>query len=94
MFKRQSAFNSVGITLREELLKEFPKRIVDVQSALDLAMTVKYETGTTKMVINKSAILLCVNQRRSDTTVTRTKMPQKEFSNVKLFEAFVRIMYR
>lgn len=32
------------------------KLIVDVQSALDLAMTVKYETGTTKIVINKSAI--------------------------------------
>lgn len=32
------------------------KLIVDVQSALDLAMTVKYETGTTKIVINKSAV--------------------------------------
>lgn len=32
------------------------KRIVDVQSALDLAMTVKYETGAAKIVINKSAV--------------------------------------
>lgn len=32
------------------------KLIVDVQSALDLAMTVKYETGTAKIVINKSAV--------------------------------------
>lgn len=32
------------------------KLIVDVQTALDLAMTVKYETGTTKIVINKSAV--------------------------------------
>lgn len=32
------------------------KLIVDVQSALDLAMTVKYETDTTKIVINKSAV--------------------------------------
>ena len=32
------------------------KLIVDVQSALDLAMTVKYETGAAKIVINKSAV--------------------------------------
>lgn len=32
------------------------KLIIDTQSALDLAMTVKYETGTTKIVINKSAV--------------------------------------
>lgn len=30
--------------------------IVDTQSALDLVMTVKYETGATKLVISKSAI--------------------------------------
>lgn len=30
--------------------------IVDTQSALDLVMTVKYETGATKIVINKSAV--------------------------------------
>lgn len=30
--------------------------IFDIQSALDLAMTVKYETGATKIVINKSAV--------------------------------------
>lgn len=32
------------------------KLIVDTQSALDLAMAVKYETGATKIVINKLAI--------------------------------------
>ncbi len=32
------------------------KLIVDTQSALDLAMTVKYETGSAKIVINKSAV--------------------------------------
>lgn len=32
------------------------KLIVDTQSALDLAMTAKYETGATKIVINKSAV--------------------------------------
>ena len=32
------------------------KLIVDTQSALDLAMTVKYETGATNIVINKSAV--------------------------------------
>lgn len=32
------------------------KVIVDLQSALDLAMTVKYETGAEKIVINKSAV--------------------------------------
>ncbi len=32
------------------------KLIVDTQSALDLAMTVKYETGTTKIAIHKSAV--------------------------------------
>ncbi len=32
------------------------KLIVDAQSALDLAMTVKYETGATDIVINKSAV--------------------------------------
>ena len=32
------------------------KLIVDVQSALDLAMTVKDETGAAKIVINKSAV--------------------------------------
>ncbi len=32
------------------------KLIVDVQSALDLAMTVQYETGAAKIAINKSAV--------------------------------------
>ncbi len=32
------------------------KLIVDTQSALDLVMTVKYETGATKIIINKSAV--------------------------------------
>ncbi len=32
------------------------KLIVDVQSALDLAMTVKYETGAVKIVIDKKAV--------------------------------------
>ncbi len=32
------------------------KLIVDLQSALDLAMTVKYETGAEKIVINKPAV--------------------------------------
>lgn len=32
------------------------KLIVDIQSALDLAMTVKYETGAAQIVINKSAV--------------------------------------
>ena len=32
------------------------KRIYDTQSALDLAMTVKYETGAEKIVLNKKAI--------------------------------------
>ncbi len=32
------------------------KIIVDVQSALDMAMTVKYETNTTKIVIDKNLI--------------------------------------
>lgn len=32
------------------------KVIVDVQSALDLAMTVKYETGADKIVIDKKAV--------------------------------------
>lgn len=32
------------------------KLIVDTQSALDLVMTVKYETGATNIVINKSAV--------------------------------------
>lgn len=32
------------------------KLIVDVQSALDLAMTVKYETGAARIVIAKAAI--------------------------------------
>ena len=31
-------------------------QIADTQSALDLAMTVKYETGTTNIVISKSAV--------------------------------------
>lgn len=30
--------------------------ITDAQSALDLAMTVKYETGTANIVLNKSAV--------------------------------------
>lgn len=30
--------------------------IVDTQSALDLAMTVKYETGAINIIINKSAV--------------------------------------
>lgn len=32
------------------------KIIVDTQSALDLAMTVKYEAGTARIVVNKSAV--------------------------------------
>ena len=32
------------------------KLIVDVQSALDLAMTVKYETGAVKIAIDKTAV--------------------------------------
>lgn len=32
------------------------KLIVDAQSALDLAMTVRYETGSTDIVISKSAV--------------------------------------
>lgn len=32
------------------------KVIVDVQSALDLAMTVKYETGVAKIIIDKAAV--------------------------------------
>ncbi len=32
------------------------KVIVDVQSALDLAMTVRYETGTSRIVISKDAV--------------------------------------
>ena len=32
------------------------KIITDVQSALDLAMSVKYDTGTNKIVIDKTAI--------------------------------------
>lgn len=32
------------------------KLIVDVQSALDLAMTAKYETGAANIVISKSAV--------------------------------------
>ena len=32
------------------------KLIVDVQSALDLAMTVKYETGADRIVIGKEAV--------------------------------------
>ncbi len=32
------------------------KLITDTQSALDLAMTVKYETGATDIVIDKSAV--------------------------------------
>lgn len=32
------------------------KVIVDVQSALDLAMTVKYETGSNKIVMDKKAV--------------------------------------
>ncbi len=32
------------------------KLIVDVQSALDLVMTVKYETGAVKIVIDKKAV--------------------------------------
>ncbi len=30
--------------------------ITDVQSALDLAMTVKYETGATKIIVDKAAV--------------------------------------
>lgn len=32
------------------------KVIVDAQSALDLAMTVKYETGATRLVVDKKAV--------------------------------------
>ncbi len=32
------------------------KVIVDIQSALDLAMTVKYETGATKIIVDKTAV--------------------------------------
>lgn len=40
----------VAVVSSDELL------ITDVQSALDLIMTVKYETGCTNIVINKGAI--------------------------------------
>ena len=33
------------------------KIIVDTQSALDLAMTVKYETGAEKIILNKKAVV-------------------------------------
>lgn len=32
------------------------KVIVDIQSALDLAMTVKYETGAAKIIVDKTAV--------------------------------------
>lgn len=32
------------------------KVIVDIQSALDLAMTIKYETGATKIIVDKTAV--------------------------------------
>jgi len=38
------------------VLSSEEKLIVDIQSALDLAMTVKYETGTTNIVISKLAV--------------------------------------
>lgn len=41
----------IAVVSSEELL------ITDVQSALDLIMTVKYETGCTNIVINKEAIV-------------------------------------
>ena len=41
----------VAVVSSEELL------ITDVQSALDLIMTVKYETGCTNMVVNKEAVV-------------------------------------
>ncbi len=40
----------IAVVSDEEVL------ITDVQSALDLMMTVKYETGAEKIVINKKAI--------------------------------------
>ncbi|MDD3186070.1 MAG: DUF4180 domain-containing protein [Anaerostipes sp.] len=41
----------VAVVNSDELL------ITDVQSALDLIMTIKYETGCTNIAINKSAII-------------------------------------
>ena len=41
----------IAVVSSEELL------ITDVQSALDLMMTVKYETGCTNIAINKEAIV-------------------------------------
>ena len=41
----------VAVVNSEELL------ITDVQSALDLVMTVKYETGCTNIAVNKGAII-------------------------------------
>lgn len=41
----------IAVVSSEELL------ITDVQSALDLVMTVKYETGCTNIAINKGAIV-------------------------------------
>ena len=41
----------VAVVNSEELL------ITDVQSALDLVMTVKYETGCTNIAVNKDAII-------------------------------------
>lgn len=42
--------NTIAVITSEE------KRITDVQSALDLIMTAKYEAQTDKIVINKEAI--------------------------------------
>ncbi|GAA0283247.1 DUF4180 domain-containing protein [Faecalicatena contorta] len=41
----------VAVVTSEELL------ITDIQSALDLIITVKYETGCTNIVVNKEAII-------------------------------------
>ncbi len=41
----------VAVVSSKELL------ITDVQSALDLVMTVKYETGCTNIAINKGAVV-------------------------------------
>lgn len=58
--------NERNICMKIELLKEKnvdialvssdEKVIVDTQSALDLAMTVKYETGTNKIIMDKRNI--------------------------------------
>ena len=56
----------IAVVSSDELL------ITDVQSALDLVMTVKYETGCTNIALNKEAVVndffvlsTCLNHRNS-----------------------------